>query len=720
MRIGLSLAATEPRYNLLAQNIQALFADGSQGWWFDDDDLTTLFQDSAGTTPVTAVEQFVGLQLDKSKGLVLGPELVTNGDFSAGTTGWTASAVTATVSDGVVTLAGGTGYFYQSFTTVVGKMYKVTGDILQVGTAFTAIRKSDTFNATTNLVNISSSVGAASGVFTATATTTFIILQHNFSVVDGKFDNISVRELPGNHRYAPASGNRPIWSKRVNLLTKTEQFDDAVWVKTNLNTTGTPAWVNVAVAPDGTTTADNIIPNTTSGLHFVDTRTITLVAASYTGSIYAKANGYNFIAIGEVAGTAWAYFDLSNGTVGNTNGSPTASITAVGNGWYRCTVTFTSAGGASRGIFALVDQTNGSLGNWSGNNTSGVLVWGADLRPANQATGTMPLYQRVNTSSDYDTNGFPGYLKADGVDDFLQTNSIDFSAGPTNPPLGPELVIPGNAIALNANGSIAVSGSAITATCTTSGTYGIRLSGILTVQRNYRVAVTVTSNSAPRSVLADMGTTTFAITATTGSKTTTQFVGAGSNFVIYITGATAGESFSVDNISVKEITNANLGADKITLCAGVRKLSDATVQILYELSANVNSNNGAFNAAPGYSGSGSGVGAYWSVVSKGTTGVSATSGATFPAPQTAVQTHIGNISGDSLLLRINGAQVASNTADQGTGNYGNYPAYFFQRNSPVGLRFTGYEYGNIAVGKLLTADQLRALETYMNGLTKAY
>ena len=84
-------------------------------------------------------------------------------------------------------------------------------------------------------------------------------------------------------------------------------------------------------------------------------------------------------------------------------------------------------------------------------------------------------------------------------------------------------------------------------------------------------------------------------------------------------------------------------------------------------------------------------------------------------------TGIGDISGDSAILRINGTQVATSTTDQGTGNYGNLPAYFFHRNtSPATLRFNGNEYGNIAVGKLLTADQLTALETYMNGLTKAY
>jgi hypothetical protein len=43
-----------------------LFASGEQGAWYDPSDLSTLFQDSTGTTPVTAVGQPVGLMLDKS------------------------------------------------------------------------------------------------------------------------------------------------------------------------------------------------------------------------------------------------------------------------------------------------------------------------------------------------------------------------------------------------------------------------------------------------------------------------------------------------------------------------------------------------------------------------------------------------------------------------------------------------------------------------------
>jgi hypothetical protein len=44
----------------------ALFSNGEQGAWYDPSDFSTMFQDSAGTTPVTAVEQPVGLIRDKS------------------------------------------------------------------------------------------------------------------------------------------------------------------------------------------------------------------------------------------------------------------------------------------------------------------------------------------------------------------------------------------------------------------------------------------------------------------------------------------------------------------------------------------------------------------------------------------------------------------------------------------------------------------------------
>ena len=52
--------------NILNQAIVRAIISENNGAWFDPSDLSTLFQDAAGTTPVTAVEQPVGRWLDKS------------------------------------------------------------------------------------------------------------------------------------------------------------------------------------------------------------------------------------------------------------------------------------------------------------------------------------------------------------------------------------------------------------------------------------------------------------------------------------------------------------------------------------------------------------------------------------------------------------------------------------------------------------------------------
>ena len=50
----------------MSQVIKSLFANNEQGFAFDFNDLSTMYQDSAGTIPVTGVEQPVGKVLDKS------------------------------------------------------------------------------------------------------------------------------------------------------------------------------------------------------------------------------------------------------------------------------------------------------------------------------------------------------------------------------------------------------------------------------------------------------------------------------------------------------------------------------------------------------------------------------------------------------------------------------------------------------------------------------
>lgn len=60
-RLGFSTSAVNPDDAILA-----LFAGGKQGVWYDPSDLSTLFQDAAGTVPVTANGDPDGRMLDKS------------------------------------------------------------------------------------------------------------------------------------------------------------------------------------------------------------------------------------------------------------------------------------------------------------------------------------------------------------------------------------------------------------------------------------------------------------------------------------------------------------------------------------------------------------------------------------------------------------------------------------------------------------------------------
>jgi hypothetical protein len=158
------------------------------------------------------------------------------------------------------------------------------------------------------------------------------------------------------------------------------------------------------------------------------------------------------------------------------------------------------------------------------------------------------------------------------------------------------------------------------------------------------------------------------------------------------------------------------GIDKVQVFAGVRKLTDGAVagaQFLYEFSTTINSNNGSFNSAPSYNGTTGLQGPFWNATSKGTTAVAATSPATFPAPLTAVQSHLADIAGDNLTLRINGTQVVQNTNEQGTGNYLAYPLYIGAR-AGTSFSFNGELFGLITrFGTTLTPQQITSTEQWL-------
>jgi hypothetical protein len=218
------LGATQVYSSVSAFDPTTLFTGTDTGWVYDLSDMSTLFQDAAGTTPVTAVGQPVGLELDKSKGLVLGPELVTNGTFDTDLSGWTAEGSnTIAAVNGELEVTLNSALFSGARSTYlsalqIGKTYKAevtarrgttgSGFIVRFGAAVTT--EQIAFNSTTSETR--------QLIFTATQSTTIVRVLDGSSSGNGTLyiDNISVRELPGNHRTQSTALNRPTYQVDEN------------------------------------------------------------------------------------------------------------------------------------------------------------------------------------------------------------------------------------------------------------------------------------------------------------------------------------------------------------------------------------------------------------------------------------------------------------------------------------------------------------------------
>lgn len=225
-----------------AWNPRALFANGEQGVWYDPNDLSALFQDSAGTTPVTAAGQPVGLMLDKRLGLVRGQELQVNGGFSGATgwttqSGWSISGGKAVASS--VPLAGNiipTDYV----ATIAGRWYEasVTVDSLTQG-----IARLYAFDGASNIVlgALIAAPGVYSMRFRATNATTKIYISASTGPMSGVFDSVTFRELPGNHATQPTAASRPMLRQNATtgaFYLETDGSDD--WMSTSaIDFTGT-------------------------------------------------------------------------------------------------------------------------------------------------------------------------------------------------------------------------------------------------------------------------------------------------------------------------------------------------------------------------------------------------------------------------------------------------------------------------------------------------
>ena len=223
--------------------------------------------------------------------------------------------------------------------------------------------------------------------------------------------NATITKSDGTIGYAPH-----------NLLTHSEQFDNVAWTTTNLTITA-----NNTTAPNSTQTADLIYPTTTG---VITNRRIlrsvpSVIGQTNTVSVYVKANNrqWVFLSAPDASSSAYnCYFDLTNGVVGTTGVSVlNPTITNVGNGWYRLSVSSVATTTTNYFYLSIPDANNGT--NVTANGTDGIYIWGAQLEISSTATTYNPTTVKnlLGFTEAFDN---AAWTKSNS---FVQTNLLTYS-----------------------------------------------------------------------------------------------------------------------------------------------------------------------------------------------------------------------------------------------------------------------------------------------------
>jgi len=277
-----------------------------------------------------------------------GSELVTNGGFDTDTwwekgTGWSISNGYASVSNGAFARLATPPS--PSQILVVGKQYKCTFEVVESEGGELYVESNINVAVLTGVT----ALGIHSVTFTAQDDQIRFQARNNSLI---SIDNVSVREVvvgDGDFTFSRGSNltatrvdsNGLIEKGRENLLLQSNQFD-TTWVSVTASVTSGQSGY------DGSNDAWLLSKSAASGRIYQNAS----VSGVATYSVYAKSNDLDWLfIIGTPSSYPEAYFNLSNGTIGNTSNHQNfigANIEDVGNGWYRCSITFNDSLGQFR------------------------------------------------------------------------------------------------------------------------------------------------------------------------------------------------------------------------------------------------------------------------------------------------------------------------------------------------------------------------------------
>jgi hypothetical protein len=328
-------------------------------------------------------------------------EILTNNDFSNGTAGWSGSNATLSESDRVLraTFNGvgtecdaynGAGLSVTQYAPYALRSFIKGGSWNSLNTIGPVI--SDTVTSVTGY-STDRGLRTASKVMLSATTGNIFAAVGLFAGAGQLAGTYYETQWTSLSRCILVDGGQ-------NALLRSDEMDHAAWTKTR-----TTASANADTAPDGTTTADRLIEDSSaSTTHLaLQAATVSSAAADYCFTVAVKAGTRTFAVVQMVEATggtgAEVYINLSTGATSNVgtgaNWSGTRAFAVdLGNGWYQVAVVSRKTNAATSIEGRVYLATAAGTASYSGDGASYIRVWRATL-----AQSAVPVRLTQTTSA---------------------------------------------------------------------------------------------------------------------------------------------------------------------------------------------------------------------------------------------------------------------------------------------------------------------------------